>query len=144
MPFAASGIYTAPTGATTAAPGEVIRSATWNSIFTDLSTALTQLGEGVFIASPRLITTPGSFTVTTLDTNILISVPAPTITVPLSSTKKGKIYIYGAASTIFASNNSVLVCTGGETINGAATRTLTTNYQSIVLFPIPAGGGYLV
>lgn len=41
MPFAtATGIYTPPAGATTAAPGQVIQSTVWNSIHTDLATAL--------------------------------------------------------------------------------------------------------
>lgn len=41
MPFAiATGVYTPPAGATSAAAGQVIQSATWNSIHTDLSTAL--------------------------------------------------------------------------------------------------------
>lgn len=41
MPFDTTGVYTPVTGATTAAAGDIIHSATWNSIFTDLSTALT-------------------------------------------------------------------------------------------------------
>ena len=43
MPFL-NGVYTPPDGAEDAVPGEVIRSATWNTIFTDLSNALTQVG----------------------------------------------------------------------------------------------------
>lgn len=39
-----SGIYSAPSGSTSASAGLVIASATWNSIFTDISTALSQLG----------------------------------------------------------------------------------------------------
>lgn len=38
------GTYTPPTGAENAAPGGVIRSATWNTIFTDMSAALTSCG----------------------------------------------------------------------------------------------------
>ena len=40
-----TGVYTPPNGAENAFPGEVIASATWNSIFTDLSGALTFLGQ---------------------------------------------------------------------------------------------------
>jgi len=143
LPFSNSGVYTPPTGAQNAAPGEVIRSATWNSIFTDLSTALTQLGEGIFLPTPRTISSSGSFTVLATDTTILITAPAPTITLPLSSVKTGPIVIYGAAGTIFSGTNSVLLCSGGDTINGSATRTLTTAYQSIYLYP-RSSGGYLV
>ncbi len=42
MSFNTSGTYTNIAGATTAAAGAVIQSATWNAIFTDLATALTQ------------------------------------------------------------------------------------------------------
>lgn len=41
------GIYTPPTGAEDAAPGQVIRSATWNTIFIDMAAALTDIGQGV-------------------------------------------------------------------------------------------------
>lgn len=41
-----TGVYTAATGATTATAGQTIASATWNSIFTDLATALSQVGQG--------------------------------------------------------------------------------------------------
>lgn len=41
MPFDASGIYTTPSGSQNAAPGEVVQSAVWNNIFTDLSSAVT-------------------------------------------------------------------------------------------------------
>lgn len=143
MPLAPNGTYTPPTGAENAAPGEVIRSATWNTIFTDLSAAITQLGEGVFLPTPRTVSSSGSFTVLATDTTILITVPAPTITLPLSATKTGPIVIYGAAGTIFSGTNSVLLCSGGDTINGSATRTLTTAYQSIYLYP-KSSGGYLV
>lgn len=43
MPYS-NGVYTPPTGAENASAGTVIRSATWNTIFTDISTALTTLG----------------------------------------------------------------------------------------------------
>ncbi len=40
-----TGVYTAPSGSTTAFSGQTIASATWNAIFTDISTALGQLGQ---------------------------------------------------------------------------------------------------
>jgi len=45
MPFNSSGVYTPASGATTAFPGQVIASATWNAIFTDISNALTDLAQ---------------------------------------------------------------------------------------------------
>ncbi len=48
MPYnSATGVYTPAAGALTASAGQVIASATWNSIFTDLSTALTAVGQEV-------------------------------------------------------------------------------------------------
>ena len=40
MPFSGN-VYTPPPGAENAAPGQVVQSAVWNSIFTDIATALT-------------------------------------------------------------------------------------------------------
>lgn len=46
MPFnATTGVYTPAAGAETAAPGDLIQSTVWNAIFTDLSTALTEVGQ---------------------------------------------------------------------------------------------------
>ena len=44
-----NGTYTPPAGAENAVPKAVIQSAVWNSIFTDISTALTSIGNGVCI-----------------------------------------------------------------------------------------------
>lgn len=46
MPYNSStGVYTPPLGAENAANGQIIQPTTWNSIFTDISTALTTVGE---------------------------------------------------------------------------------------------------
>lgn len=142
MPIASSGVYTPPTGAEDATPGEVIRSATWNSIFTDLSSALTQLAKGTFVPTPRTAST-GSFTVAAADTVVLVTAPAATIVLPLSSTKTGIVKIMGAASTIFGGTNSLIIATSPDTISGHGTITLTTNYQVVVLYPL-SSGGYIV
>ena len=42
MPFSGN-VYTPPTGAENAAPGQVLQSAVWNAIFTDMAAAITQL-----------------------------------------------------------------------------------------------------
>jgi hypothetical protein len=42
MPFSGN-VYTPPTGSESAAPGQVVQSAIWNNIFTDLAAALTTL-----------------------------------------------------------------------------------------------------
>lgn len=43
MPFNAAGTYTPASGATSATPGQVLQSAVWDAIFTDISSALTTL-----------------------------------------------------------------------------------------------------
>lgn len=40
-----TGVYTAPTGSTSAFSGQTLASATWNAIFLDLSTAMQQVGK---------------------------------------------------------------------------------------------------
>ena len=147
MPFNTNtGIFTPPTGAENAAPGQVIASATWNTVFTDISLGLTQLGQGLVVNGPRVISTPGNFTVSTIDSYILIQAQASTITLPDSTTKVGGVVIMGNNSTIFGSANATVVTTGGQVINGRTSPayTLTTNYQSLNLFPLASPGGWVI
>lgn len=143
MPFASNGVYTPPTGAENAVPGQIIASATWNTIHTDISTALTQLGEQNWTQTPRVISSPGSFTVQTTDAFIFVQASAPTITLPASSTKLFPVKIMGASGTIFSGFNSVLLPTGGDKISGESAATLTVAYQVATLFPL-ASGGYII
>lgn len=77
MPFATDGVYTPPTGAVSASPGALIQSSVWNAIFTDLSAALTLLGQqnfaepvtytgttGTLLAGPSIINASGAFIAT--------------------------------------------------------------------------------
>ena len=139
MPFAANGQFTPVTGATTATPGAVIFSATWNSINADYSLALTQLGQKTFLPTPRTVVS-GSFTVNTGDTAILVQGNSPTISLPLSSTKTGVCWIMGATSTVFGSNAAKLITISPDLINGVGTITATTNFQVVVLYPLSSGG----
>lgn len=139
MPFDSTGTYTPPTGATNATPGSVIRSATWNTIFADMATALTQLGENSYLNGPHTVTS-GSFTIATTDSVVLVKGSSPTITLPLSSTKVGPVRVFGDAATVFGSANAVVVTSGGDTINGASTFTLNTNYQAVGFYPLSTGG----
>lgn len=49
MPFNPDGSFTDVAGATTAAPGDVIHSATWNAINTDYQTAFTAVGQRIVV-----------------------------------------------------------------------------------------------
>ena len=139
MPIAANGVYTGPTGSTNTVPGQVIRSATWNTINTDYATALTQLAQDVFVPTPRTVVS-GSFTVAVADTTILVKGSSPTIVLPLSSTKTGIVRIFGDAATVFGSVAALVIATSPDTISGLGTVTLTTNYQVMAFYPLSSGG----
>lgn len=140
MSFATTGIYTPPTGAENAAPGQVIRSATWNTIFTDIATALTQLGQASYLNGPRTVS--GSFTVVTTDSTILVNGSAPTISLPSAATKLGAVYIYGDVAGVFSTNTSTIIPAGAETINGQNSYLLNRDYQAVYLQPV--SGGYII
>lgn len=142
MPFDTTGTYTPPLGSENAAPGQIIRSATWNSIFTDIANALTQLGQGQFVQNPRIITSVGSILVAAADTLILIQASVPTITLPNSTTKISSVTIIGNAAGIFSSNNSTIATTAAQTVDGLASgvMVLATDYQSVTFIPLAAGG----
>ena len=146
MPFNTStGVYTPPNGAENAFPGQVIASATWNAIFTDIATALTQLGQRQITFLPRIISAPvASITVAVGDSIILIGAAVTTIDLPASATKLNPVTIVGNASGIFSSNNSTLIPNGTEKIDGLSTLTMTQDYQSITLLPLAAGGWLVV
>jgi hypothetical protein len=133
-------VYTPPNGATNAFPGQIIASATWNAIFTDIANALTQVGQQQLVYLPRIISTPGTFTVAVNDRIILVEASAGTIVLPASATKVNPVTIIGGSSTIFGSNNAILLPNGIETVDGLSSVTLTGNYQSITLLPLAAGG----
>lgn len=135
-------MFTGVAGSTSAAPGQVIKSATWDSINTDIATALTACGQATYSNAPR-VASAGSFTVAVADNTIYVTASAPTITVPLSSTKLGPVRIMGAAAGIFGTNNSVIARTGSDTFSGLTGLTLATNYQILTLYPL-ASGGYIV
>jgi hypothetical protein len=146
MPFGSNGVYTPPTGAENATPGAVIRSATWNSIFTDIATALTQVGQQSFVQAPRAITANGSFTVHTTDVAIYVGAAVGTIFMPGASLMAAPVRILGAASTVYGSGTVLVMSTTTDKFDNQGTVTLATNYQVATFWPIPTiiGGGYVV
>jgi hypothetical protein len=141
MPFNPStGVYTPPNGAENAFPGEVIASATWNAIFTDISTALTQLGQQQITFLPRSVTVPGNISIATTDRVVLIQANVGTITLPASATKLNPVTIVGNASGIFGTHNALITPNGSEKIDGLNNMTLANDYQSITLLPLASGG----
>jgi hypothetical protein len=141
MPFnSATGVYTPPNGAENAFPGEVIASATWNAIFTDISNALTQLGQQQITFLPRSVTAPGNISINVGDRIVLIQANVGTITLPASATKLNPVTIVGNASGIFSTHNALINPNGAEKIDGLSSVTLQSDYQSITLLPLVSGG----
>ena len=123
MPYTVNGIYTAPDGATNAVPGQVIRSATWDTIFSDISTALTQVGEQLW-SSPVTIT--GNYTVATTVASIIVNstVTATLTLLPATEVPATKLIIktLTANAVVSASSNvSPLTATAAGTAILAAT-----------------------
>jgi len=141
MPFNPStGVYTPPNGAENAFPGEIIASATWNAIFTDIATALTQVGQQQVTQLPRSVTVPGNISIATTDRIVLIQANVGTITLPASATKLNPVTIVGNAAGIFSTYNALINPNGAEKIDGLNNLTLSGDYQSITLLPLASGG----
>jgi hypothetical protein len=109
MPYAASGgIYTGPTGSTGTLPGQVIRSATWNTINSDYATALTTVGQQLWNGP---VTITGNYTVaTTIATIIANAAGTATLTLPSAATVSGhrlNVKTVAAQAVVSASSNVV-------------------------------------
>lgn len=144
MPFNNSGTYTPPSGSENATPGSVIRSATWNSIFTDLATALTTLGNIIYTQNVRVINTNAAVTILTTDSYVEVTVSVTVINLPASSLMLWPVRIFGAGSSgVFGTGNAVITPNGAQTISGQSSFTLGTNYQTVKLIPLSTGGWFL-
>lgn len=137
MPFNSLGVYTPTAGATTAAPGDVIRSAIWNAIFTDLSSALTLLGEQLYGAT-SVIATP--YVPVATDSLLQVDVAgAVVINLPTGASRNGyplKIKdISGAANA----NNITINKNGTDTIEGLTAITIDVAYGGFSLIPTATG-----
>ena len=107
MPYNSSGIYTAPSGATNATPGQVIRSATWDTIFIDLSAALTQVGEQLW---SHPVTVTSNYTVATTVAAIIVNATVGvTLTLlPATAAPASKLIIKTvAAQTVVSASSNV-------------------------------------
>lgn len=77
MSYDASNIYTTASGSTSAFPGQVIASATWNSIFTDLATnGLSVVGAALSRAGNIYCTATGTNAITLALANAFPAIPA--------------------------------------------------------------------
>lgn len=141
MPFSGSGVYTPPTGAENAAPGVVIRSTVWNTIFTDISAALTTLGQASpAVAAPTTLSAASAYTVAPTDRVVLVSAAVGTIVLGAATLRTGNVTIMGTSTLFFGTNNVVLLPTGADKISGAGSLVLNRGFQATVLYALPSGG----
>lgn len=123
MPF--NGItYTPPTGAENAAPGQVVQSAVWDAIFTDISAALTQVmtlaaqgGVQSFVAS-GVNFNPGAAT----DTAIPVTLPPGFTRYEIDN-----IIISGASQSLTTATAGVFTAVGGGGVAVASTQAITVS-----------------
>lgn len=140
MPFNSAGVYTPEAGATTAAPGDIIRSSVWNDIFTDLSDALTLLGQQLY-GTTAVASTP--YVPVAADSLLLVNFAgAVTVNLPLAADRDGYPLaikdISGAAST----NNITINRNTTDTIEGLTSIVISTDYGGYFL--VPVSGGWII
>lgn len=148
MPFNADGTFTMVNGATNAFPGEIIASATWNSIFTDIQTALSRLGPATF-ADPTVQTGAGPFNITTEGLLVLNKATASATTVQLPDTTVRHSVPLRIIDWKGNAGDITILPTGTDTIEGLASWTLGSGGApgtggSITLLPSTALSGWLV
>ena len=104
------GVYTIPAGATTAFAGQVIASATWNSIFSDLQTALNQIGlPGATGTTPIVVST----SITATDNPIVVGI-LPGFT----RYRVGGIYLnHASATTVNTGTVNLFTAAGATGVN---------------------------
>lgn len=82
-----------------------------------------------------------TYTVTSSDRRLWVTVNPCTITFPLASTITYDVLIKDAAGTAFT-NNINTAYTGGQTCDGSANVKITTDYGSVIIGPNPTDTGY--
>ena len=113
-------LYTPPAAATDAFAGKVIASADWNSVFTDISNGLTQIGQ------QWVITTAINFNSANTDNAIAIALPTGFTTYLID-----KIYITGASGTLTTATCGVFTAAaGGGTAIVTSATAITVNTAS--------------
>ncbi len=141
MPFNAAGVYTPPSGATDAAPGDIIRSSTWNDIFDDISTALSEVGNIVVQQKPGsliYVTASVNFNSSNTDTEIPITLPTSFTRFLVSAAR-----IFGASAslttatcglfTAAAAGGTAVVTSGSAITVSTASANTNNNAQSLTI-----------
>jgi len=137
MPFASSGVYTPASGAESAAPGGLIQSAVWNSIFTDISSALTLLGQQLY-GTTAVTTTP--YVPVSTDAFLLVNkTSAVTVNLPTAASRNGYPLIIKDNSGAAQTNNITINPNGSDTIEGLTSLTVNVAWGGFALYPVTGG-----
>lgn len=137
MPYNSAGVYSPSAGATTAAPGDIIRSATWNAIFTDISAALTLLGQQLYGTTSVTVVT---YVPVATDSLLLVNrAGAVAINLPTAVTMNGAPLAVKDISGVAHTNNITITPNGSETIEGLASIVINIDYGGYWLYPITGG-----
>jgi hypothetical protein len=140
MPFNSAGVYTPASGATTATPGAIIASATWNSIHSDFSAALTLLGQQLYNqTSVNHAASP--YTPLATDALLLVDTTGGSVTInlPAASARNGYPLTIKDAKGSANSNTITINRNGTDTIDGLTVVTISDNYSGYELTPITGG-----
>ena len=140
MPFNSSGVYTPASGATTATPGQIIASATWNAIHTDFSNALTLLGQQLYNQTPVAF---GASPYTPVATDSLLLVAssggAITISLPSAASRNGYPLKVKDSTGNSLTNNITINRNGSDTIEGLTSIKIATAFGGYYLVPVTGG-----
>jgi hypothetical protein len=140
MGFNSGGVYTPATGATTAAPGVLIQSAVWNSIFTDLSSALTLLGQQLYGTTS---VTGATYVPASNDALLLVNrAGTVAINLPSASSRAGYPLTIKDISGAAQANNITINRNGSDTIEGLTSLIINAAWGAYRL--IPVSGGWII
>lgn len=129
MSFGNTGVYTPVTGAESATPGATIKSATWNSIFTDISAALTQIAQQAFTSSVVRVTAT-AYTVQTSDAAIIFNQAAlVTLTLPAPASNVGRwLRVKTVAGGVNSASSNVLPLANDSVANATVVASAAGKY----------------
>jgi hypothetical protein len=138
--FNSSGVYTPASGATTAVPGGIIRSSTWNAIFTDITSALTLLGQQLYNTTAVAIGA-SPYTPVATDTLLLAASSGGSITIslPTAASRSGYPLKIKDSTGNAATNNVTITANGTDRIEGLVSVKINVNYGGYTLMPVTGG-----
>ena len=137
IPFNNLGTYTPPAGATTAAPGDIIKSSIWNAIFTDISAALTLLGEQLYGTTS---VTSSPYVPVATDAFLLLNSASPiTVNLPTAASRNGFPLAIKDISGNAHNNTITINANGAETIENSALITIRNDWGGWALYPVTGG-----